>query len=128
MVEVGLDRLGVASRQRVGALPYPTVYEAVAAPALSRFSDNPAGKTLRAKSIVEMLDRIGDEEMCAPVVPGANGPTPRGRSTARWEGSTPREGGVIRDDTPRSIREIIGQGQRMKTNKRIAASAHPLTR
>jgi len=26
------------------------------------FSDNPAGKTLRAKSISEMLDRIGDEK------------------------------------------------------------------
>ena len=30
------------------------------------FSDNPAGKTLRAKSIIEMLDRIGDEKVRAP--------------------------------------------------------------
>jgi len=39
------------------------------------FSDNPAGKTLRAKSIIEMLDRIGDEKVRAPGVqaeePGA---------------------------------------------------------
>ena len=33
------------------------------------FSDNPAGKTLRAKSIIEMLDRIGDEKVRAPGVP-----------------------------------------------------------
>jgi hypothetical protein len=58
-----------------------------------------------------MLDRIGDEEMCAPGVPGAGGPTPRGRSTARWEGSTPREGGLIRDDTPCSIWEITDKGR-----------------
>jgi hypothetical protein len=30
------------------------------------FSDNPAGKTLRAKSIIPMLDRIGDEKVGAP--------------------------------------------------------------
>jgi hypothetical protein len=39
------------------------------------FSDNPNGKTLRAKSIIEMLDRIGDEKVRAPGVgpedPGA---------------------------------------------------------
>ena len=35
------------------------------------FSDNPKGKTLRAKSIIEMLDRIGDEKVRAPgVAPG----------------------------------------------------------
>ena len=33
------------------------------------FSDNPKGKTLRAKSIIEMLDRIGDEKVRAPGVP-----------------------------------------------------------
>ena len=32
------------------------------------FSDNPAGKTLRSKSIIEMLDRIGDEKVRAPGV------------------------------------------------------------
>jgi len=40
------------------------------------FSDNPTGKTLRAKSIIEMLDRIGDEKVrepgpSAPDEPGA---------------------------------------------------------
>jgi hypothetical protein len=30
------------------------------------FSDNPAGKTLRAKSIIEMLDHIGGEKGRAP--------------------------------------------------------------
>ena len=30
------------------------------------FSDNPKGKTLRARSIIEMLDRIGDEKVRAP--------------------------------------------------------------
>jgi hypothetical protein len=27
------------------------------------FSENPAGKRLRARSIIEMLDRIGDEKV-----------------------------------------------------------------
>jgi hypothetical protein len=33
------------------------------------FSDHPAGKRLRAKSIIEMLDRIGDEKVRAPGIP-----------------------------------------------------------
>jgi hypothetical protein len=33
------------------------------------FSENPKGRTLRAKSIIEMLDRIGDEKVRAPGVP-----------------------------------------------------------
>ena len=32
------------------------------------FSENPTGKRLRARSIIEMLDRIGDEKVCAPGV------------------------------------------------------------
>ena len=37
------------------------------------FSENPSGKTLSAKSIIEMLDRIGDE-MVAPPGGQADGP------------------------------------------------------
>ena len=33
------------------------------------FSENPAGKRLRARSIIEMLDRIGNEKVRAPGVP-----------------------------------------------------------
>jgi hypothetical protein len=33
------------------------------------FSENPAGEALSAKSIIELLDRIGDEKVRAPGVP-----------------------------------------------------------
>jgi hypothetical protein len=48
------------------------------------FSDNPAGKTLRAKSIIEILDRIGDEKVRAPG--GSPGPRLEGGrdGVRRW--------------------------------------------
>jgi hypothetical protein len=40
------------------------------------FSDNPASKRLRAKSIIEMLDRIGDEMVRAPACRETGSQTP----------------------------------------------------
>jgi len=37
------------------------------------FSDNPRGKTLRARSIIKMLDRIGSEKVRAPGPPAFDG-------------------------------------------------------
>ena len=51
------------------------------------FSENPAGEALSAKSIIEMLDRIGDEQVAAPGVP-ADDPAggPAGKTSSRWSG------------------------------------------
>ena len=39
------------------------------------FSENPAGESISAKSIIEMLDLIGDEKVRAPGPSAADGPS-----------------------------------------------------
>jgi hypothetical protein len=41
------------------------------------FSENPGGEPLQARSIIEMLDRIGDELVRAPGVPAGDAAGPR---------------------------------------------------